>query len=282
MPTVRVVTDSAADIEDQLVRQLQISVVPLTVYFGREAYLQTELSLDTFWERIMAGEQAGTSQPSLGLYEQAFEELVGLGHHVLCVTITGKHSGTYSSASTAARRFGSRVRVVDSLSLSLAQGFQVLAAARAALDGADLAQVAQLVEQVRARTHLLILLDSIEYLQKGGRASALIPLLRRVTKMLNIKPVLSTVDGVLKLHGLARSYERGLAKMRSDIELLKPLERLAVMHTRCAENACQMADALARQLDYPRDEILVVETGPVLGVHAGPGVIGVAAVRQAR
>ncbi|MFN2154309.1 MAG: DegV family protein, partial [Anaerolineae bacterium] len=89
MPTVRVVTDSAADIGAHLVRQLQISVVPLTVYFGRDAYLQTELSLDTFWKRVAAGEQAGTSQPSPGLYEQAFKRLDGLGHDVLCVTITG-------------------------------------------------------------------------------------------------------------------------------------------------------------------------------------------------
>jgi len=263
-----------------LVRQLQISVVPLTIYFGRDAYLQTELALDTFWERLGAGERAGTSQPSLGLFEEAFERLVGLGHHVLCVTITGKHSGTYSSASTAGRRFGSRVRVVDSLSLSLAQGFQVLAAARAALDGADLAHVARLVEQMRTRTHLLILLDSIEHLQRGGRASALIPALTRVTRMLNIKPILSTVDGMLRLHGLARSRERGLERICLDIEQLRPLERLAVMHTRCADRAHQMADALAERLDYPREEIPVAETGPVLGVHAGPGVIGIAAVRQ--
>jgi len=281
MPTVRVVTDSAADVGAHLVRQLQISVVPLTVYFGRDAYLQTELSLDTFWKRVAAGEQAGTSQPSPGLYEQAFKRLVGLGHDVLCVTITGKHSGTYSSASTAARRFGERVRVVDSLSLSLAQGFQVLAAARAALDGVDLVHAAQLVEQMRTRTHLLILLDSIEHLQRGGRASALIPALSRVTRILHIKPILSTVDGVLRLHGLARSYERGLEKIRSDIEPLRPLERLAVMHTRCAGKAHQMADALARQLDCPRKGIPVAETGPVLGAHAGPGVIGVAAVQQA-
>jgi DegV family protein with EDD domain len=281
MPTVRVVTDSAADIEAQLARQLQISVVPLTVHFGHEAYLHTELSLDTFWERVAAGDAAGTSQPSLGLFEEAFERLLGLGHNVLCVTITGKHSGTYSSASMAARRFGSRIRVVDSLSLSLAQGFQVLAAARAALGGLDLAQVAHHTEQVRARTHLLILLDSIEHLQRGGRASALIPALKRVTRILHSKPILSTVDGVLRLYGLARSYERGLEKMRSDIGELRPLERLAVMHTRCAGKAREMADALAQQLGYPREEIAVAETGPVLGVHAGPGVIGVAAVQQA-
>jgi fatty acid-binding protein DegV len=141
--------------------------------------------------------------------------------------------------------------------------------------------VAQVADQVRARTHLLILLDSIEYIQRGGRANALIPALSRVTRMLNIKPILSMVDGVLRLHSLARSYERGLQRIRSDLEQLGPLERLAVMHTRCTEKACRMAGALAVQLDYARSEITVTETGPVLGVHAGPGVIGVAAVQEA-
>jgi DegV family protein with EDD domain len=281
MTTVRVVTDSGADIDAQLADRLRIAVVPLTVHFGSEAYLHTEISLDAFWEKVAAGERAGTSQPSLGLFEQAFERLLEFGHDVLCVTITGKHSGTFSSASTAAQHFGDRVRVVDSLALSLAQGFQVLAAAHAALEGLDLAHVAEVVEGVRARTHLLILLDSIEHIQRGGRANALIPVLSRVTKLLHIKPILTMVDGVLELHGLARSYERGLKRIRSDIAQLGPLERLAVMHTRCADRASEMADALAQQLGFPREGIYVEETGPVLGVHAGPGVIGVAAVQKA-
>jgi DegV family protein with EDD domain len=281
MMTVRVVTDSGADIDAQLADRLRITVVPLTVHFGSEAYLHTEISIDTFWEKVAAGQQAGTSQPSLGHFEQAFERLIELGHQVLCVTITGQHSGTYSSASTAARRFGERVRVVDSLALSLAQGFPVIAAARAALEGLDLGRVAEVAEAVRSRTHLFILLDSIEHIRRGGRASALIPVLSRVTRLLQIKPVLTMVEGVLRLHTLARSYERGLERIRSDVFALKPLEQLAVMHTRSADRALGMADALSEQLGFARDQIHVGETGPVLGVHAGPGVIGVAAVQQA-
>jgi DegV family protein with EDD domain len=281
MTTVRVVTDSGADIDAALADRLRITLVPLTVHFGSEAYLHTEISIDAFWQKVEAGAQAGTSQPSLGLFEQAFERLIKLGHQVLCVTITGQHSGTFSSASTAARRFGDRVRVMDSLGLSLAQGFPVLAAARAALEGLDLARVVEVAESVRGRTHLLILLDSIEHIQRGGRASALIPALSRVTRLLHIKPILTMVHGVLGLHTLARSYERGLERIRSDIAKLRPLEQLAVMHTRSAERAAGMADALAHELGYPRERIYVGETGPILGVHAGPGVIGVAAVQQA-
>lgn len=281
MAAVRVVTDSGADIDAPLADRLQITVVPLTVHFGGEAYLHTEISIETFWEKVTAGQRAGTSQPSPGLFEQAFDRLIGQGHDVLCITITGKHSGTYNSASTAARRFGERVRVVDSLALSLAQGFPVLAAARAALEGLNLVQVAGIAEAVRERTHLLILLDSIEHIQRGGRADALIPVVSRATRLLHIKPVLTMVDGVLRLHTLARSYERGLERIRSEITGLRPLEQLAVMHTRSAEKAGHTADALSRQVGFPRERIYVGETGPVLGVHAGPGVIGVAAVQQA-
>lgn len=279
MGDVRVVTDSGADIDASLAKELDISVVPMTVHFGRDVYLHTELSDDAFWEKVAAGGEPGTSQPPVGLFEQVYERLIAAGHEVLCVTITGRHSGTFSSASAAALRFGERVRVMDSLSLSLGQGFQVLAAARAALEGKALAQVAQVAERVRERTRILILLDSLEHIRRGGRAAALMPLLHRVTSMLHIKPVLDIVDGRLGLHTLARSYQRGLSKIVDEIAESAPLAQLAVIHTRCAEVAERVADQLSERIGFPRNEILVAETGPVLSVHAGTKVVGVASAR---
>ncbi len=281
MSDVRIVTDSAADIDVSMAEELGISVVPMTVRFGREVYLHTELSNDAFWEKVEAGGKPGTSQPAVGLFEQVYERLVGAGHEVLCVTVTGRHSGTFSSASAAALRFGDRVRVLDSLSLSLGQGFQVLAAARGALQGMALAEVAQVAERVRERTNLLILLDSIEHIRRGGRVDALIPLLHRVTSMLHIKPVLNIVDGRLGLHALARSYERGLKTVMDDIAASGPLAQLAGIHTRCVEVAERVADALSERIGFPRHEIIVAETGPVLSVHAGTHVVGAAGVQAA-
>ena len=280
MSSVRIVTDSAADIDAETARELGISVVPMTVTFGSEVYLHTELSNDEFWSKTAEGLHPGTSQPSIGLFEQAYARLVQAGHDVLCLTVTGKHSGTFSSAWAAARRFGDRIHVEDSLSLSLGQGFQVLAAARAALEGFDLAQVTQVVRRVQERSRLFILLDSIEHVQRGGRASALMPALNRVTQFLRIKPILGLSDGRLSLHGMARSYERGLSQIKHEIAQVKPFEQLAVIHTRCMDVAKDVANALAEKVAFPLPRIVVAETGPVLSVHGGPKVIGIAGVQQ--
>jgi DegV family protein with EDD domain len=205
---------------------------------------------------------------------------VEAGHSVCCVSLTSKHSGTYSTAFTAAERFGEKVQVIDSLSLSLGQGLQVLAAAQAAQEGRDLDGVVQVVEQVKTRSHLLILLDTIEYIRRGGRADAIMPVLDRVTKMLNIKPILTVNDGQLSLHSLARSYERGLAKLRQQIIQFAPVERLAVGHIRCPELAERTAFLLSERLGFPLDEIAVFEAGPLLSTHGGPKVVGVAVVRR--
>ena len=216
----------------------------------------------------------------MGAFEEVFARLVEAGHSVLCLTITGKHSGTFSTAWAAARRFGAKVKVMDSLSLSLGQGFQVLAAARAAMQGLRLDEVAKVAERVRERTRLFILLNTIEYIRRGGRAAALLPMLNRVTRVLKIKPILNIVDGRLGLHRLARSYERGLYRIKQEIARLKPVENLAIVHTRNTNAAKKLARALAEKLDFPLKDTLVTETGPLLSVHGGPGVVGVAAVQQ--
>ena len=135
--------------------------------------------------------------------------------------------------------------------------------------------------EVRARSHLLILLDSVEHLRRGGRADGIIRVLGKVTRALRIKPVLTLSDGRLSLAALARSYSKGLGRVKHDISQLRAVECLAVIHTRSAEVARQMADVLAQSLSFGRDDIVVAETGPLLSTHAGRGVIGVAAVQRA-
>jgi DegV family protein with EDD domain len=199
---------------------------------------------------------------------------------VLYVALTSKHSGTYSTARAAAQRFGEQVRVIDSLSLSLGQGELALAAAQAANAGLSLKEVSALVQDLQSRSHLLILLNTVEYIRRGGRADAIMPVLDRVTKMLHIKPILNVEDGKLGLHSLARSYERGLSKLREQIMHLAPVERLAVGHIRHPELAEKTAYTLSKQLGFPLDKIRVVEAGPLLSTHGGPKVVGVAVVQE--
>ena len=173
---IRVVTDSSCDLPSEVLEELGIVVVPLVVRIGREEFLETDLEIDEFWAKVSAARAQGlfpqTSQPSLGAFESVFATLVGAGNEVVCVTITSKHSGTFNTAWAAAQRFGEAVGVIDSWSTSLSLGFLAMAAARAAREGASLSEVLTLLREMRARTHLFAVLDTIEYIRMGGRANA--------------------------------------------------------------------------------------------------------------
>jgi DegV family protein with EDD domain len=280
---VRVVTDSSCDLPHDVLRELGVSVVPLVVRIGKEEFLETDLSIDEFWERVAAARAQGifpqTSQPSPGAFESVFATLVGGGNEVVCATITSKHSGTFNTAWAAAQGFGDAVRIVDSWTTSLGLGLLAKAAARAAHEGARLGELEAVLTDMRARTHLLAVLNTIDYIRVGGRASALIPALSRVMRFLTIKPIIGFVEGELKLQGHARTFSAALARIEQRIVELRPLESLAVLHTRREREAETAADSLRRSTGF-EGPIPMGETGAVLSSHAGPGVVGMIAVQK--
>lgn len=275
---IGVVTDSSCDLPQQLVEQFEIEVTPLVVRFGTEVYQDGELSPDEFWEKSAEICPPHTSQPSVGTFEEAFERLVAQGKQVLCLTITGKHSGTFNAARLAAQRFGEAVQVFDSLSLSLGLGLQTLTAAQAARAGRSMQEILTLLDDVRARMRLAIVLDTLENLRRGGRADGFIAIADRMARVLNIKVIINVVEGQLRLVGAARSFRSALKRVTKQVEQLGPLEHLAVVHTRAQEMAEGMADRLAERLGFPRERVWVRETGAALASHGGTGVIGVLAV----
>ncbi len=274
MERIRIVVDSAADLAPEDVAEYEIDVVSQVVTMGREAYEDTALTRDEFWELATRG-APGTSQPPVGAFEKAYERWVPRGYRVLCFTVTGRHSGTYNSARTAALAYGDRVTVVDTLSLSAGQGWQALAAAQMARLQIPLNRILDALQSIRQRTHCYILLDSLGSLRRGGRADRLMPFIDRLMRTLNLKPMIVVVEGELKLFGVVRSYQKGLERMKQEMARIAPLERLAVLHTRRAEVAQQLADELAALVSFPREQILVAETGAVLACHAGAGVSAV-------
>jgi len=275
---IRIVTDSSCDLPRRLVERFKIAVVPLIVRFGPEVYDDGELSAAEFWQKAAGPHHPQTSQPSVGTFEQVFERLVAQGRQVLCLTITGKHSGTFNSARLAAQRFGEVVKVFDSLSLSLGLGLQALAAARAARDGRSMQEILALLEDMRARVRVTIVLDTLENLRRGGRADGFIAVADRMTRALNIKAIINVVDGQLRLLGAARSFRSGLRRALNLVERLGPLEHLAVVHTRRQETAEEMAGRLAECTGFPREGVWVRETKAALASHGGMGLIGVLAV----
>jgi len=272
MSNTRIVVDNSCDIPPAMAKELDITLVPLVVNFGKETYLDTELTRDEFWKNAEEICHPKTSQPPVGAFIEAYQPLVEAGHEVICLTITGKHSGTYNSAWAAAQEFEGRVTVVDSLSLSWGLGWQALAAREAAESGRSVPEIVDILDEMRERSHVVILLDTIEYLERGGRASRLMPIIKRAVGFFKVKPLLTVVEGELKLLSVARSYRRGLERLSAEITGLRPLEKLAVIHIRRPQLAEQLADELSERLAYLRDEVVLVETGTVLSCQGGPGV----------
>jgi DegV family protein with EDD domain len=275
---VRVVTDSSCDLPRRLVERFKIAVAPLIVHFGPEVYEDGELSVEEFWQRAAGPHHPQTSQPSVGRFEELFERLVAQGKQVLCLTITSKHSGTFNAARLAAQRFGQAVKVFDSLSASLGLGLQALAAAQAAQAGRSMQEILALLENMQARMRFTIVLDTLENLRRGGRADGFIAVVDRMTRALDIKPIINLVRGQLRLMGAARSFQGGLRRVLAVVEQLGPLEQLAVIHTRRQEMAEEVADRLAEHIGFLREHIWVRETGTVLSAHGGAGLIGVLAL----
>jgi fatty acid kinase fatty acid binding subunit len=270
---VRVVTDSACDLPDDLIERDGIEVVPLTIRFGKEELVdRKELSTDEFWRRLADSDVLPeTSAPSAGAFEAAFRRLVADGASgIICINLSSKLSATMQSAQVAAQAVQADcpVVVVDSLMVSMGLGSLCLTAARRAAEGDTLESIVANVTDRRNRSKLYGALDTLEFLKKGGRVGNARALLG---SMLAIKPVLEVRDGEVEEAGKVRTRSKAL-RLLVDRVKEGPFENLAVLHGN-APDVDELLDLLEPLA--PRDEIVVGQIGPVIGTHAGPRVIGV-------
>ena len=270
---VRVVTDSACDLPDDLIERDGIEVVPLTIRFGKEELVdRKELSTDEFWRRLADSDVLPeTSAPSAGAFEAAFRRVIADGATgIICINLSSKLSATMQSAQVAAQAVqpDCPVVVIDSLMVSMGLGSLCLTAARRAADGDSLDSIVANVTDRRNRSKLYGTLDTLEFLKKGGRVGNARALLG---SMLAIKPVLEVRDGEVEEAGKVRTRSKALRLL---VERVKegPFENLAVLHGN-APDLDELLDLLEPLT--PRDEIVVGQIGPVIGTHAGPRVIGV-------
>jgi DegV family protein with EDD domain len=270
---VRVVTDSACDLPDDLIERDGIEVVPLTIRFGKEELVdRKELSTDEFWRRLADSDVLPeTSAPSAGAFEAAFRRMIADGATgIICINLSSKLSATMQSAQVAAQAVQADcpVVVVDSLMVSMGLGSLCLTAARRAADGDSLDSIVANVTDRRNRSKLYGALDTLEFLKKGGRVGNARALLG---SMLAIKPVLEVRDGEVEEAGKVRTRSKAL-RLLVDRVKQGPFENLAVLHGN-APDLDELLDLLEPLA--PQDEIVVGQIGPVIGTHAGPRVIGV-------
>lgn len=271
--TVRIVTDSACDLRGDEVADLGIEVVPLTIRFGDEEYVdREELSVEEFYSRMAASEDLPeTAAPSPGRFDAAFRRQLDEGaDSVLCINIASALSATMQSARTAADAIDADVRVLDSRSITAGLGSIVIGAARLAADGATPEQIEVAIESMIERTHVFGVLDTLDNLKKGGRIGGAQALLG---SMLAIKPLLDLSSGEVQEAGRQRTRKKALAWLRDTLSGFGAVENLAIMHGEAPD-----IDEFIAMVEPIADvgSARVEKIGAVVGAHGGPRVMGVA------
>ena len=269
---VRIVTDSTADLTPEQQRAAGITVVPLNVHFGDEVFRDhVDLSTDEFFRRLKASPQLPrTSQPSVGVFEEAYRSLRQGGDEIVSVHLSSKVSGTYNSALMAAQSVGEgKIDVVDSLSTSMALGFIALEGAKLARAGRDRQAVAECLRGLVPKARVICVVDTLTYLERGGRIGKARALLG---SLLNVKPILQLKDGEVVPLGRARGRPQALNRLVELLERDGKVRQLAIMHGAAQTDAEQLRERVASS--YPGVDIQLTEIGAVLGTHTGPGVIG--------
>jgi DegV family protein with EDD domain len=270
--SVRIVTDSSADLPADEIERLGVEVVPLSIRFGNDEYTDgVDLSVGEFYDKLASSaDLPETAAPAPGAFEAAFRRQREAGADaVVCINLSSGLSATFQSAQNAAKAAeGLDVRVVDSRSITSGLGTQVMAAAEAAAGGAGPDEVVALVDDLVGRTHVIGALDTLDNLKKGGRIGGAQALLG---SLLSIKPLLDISTGEVAEAGKARTRRKALEWLRDQVFALPPVEHLCVSHG----NAPDLDDMLALLAPrYPADSIRVTTIGPTIGTHGGPRVMG--------
>ncbi|MBO4271321.1 DegV family protein [Microbispora triticiradicis] len=274
-PSVAVVTDSTAYLGAEAAGRWNVTVVPVQVILGgHEIDDVTPFDAGLLAHALQGRSPIVTSRPSPDRFAEAYERAAAAGAtEIVSVHLSGALSGTVDSARLAARQAPVPVQVVDSRSIAMGLGFAVLAAARAAGAGAPAAEVAAVASGRAAASGTVFYVDTLEYLRRGGRIGRVANLLGSA---LSIKPLLRLADGEITVLEKVRTASRALARLE-DLVVEEAGERpvdVAVQHLMAAERAEALMKGLTARL--PRlVRMWVVEIGPVLGAHTGPGVLGV-------
>lgn len=274
MERVAIVTDSSCDLPDAVIAEHSITVVPLTIRFGEEEFVdRRDLTPADFWARCARSDVLPqTAAPAPGAFEEAFRAAVAGGATaVACINLSAKLSATSQAAEAAAKLAPEiPVRVVDSASVTLGLGMIVLECARRAAGGAGLDEVVATAEDLAGRTKVHGALDTLDNLKKGGRIGSAQAL---VGSILSLKPVLELRDGAVEPGPKLRTRARAFQYLVDQVTAHPGTENLAVFHGD-APDVDAFLDLLAPH--FPRERIVIGDLGAVVGSHSGPRTIGVA------
>ncbi|MGD2207235.1 MAG: DegV family protein [Anaerolineae bacterium] len=273
---VRVVTESTADIPLEIAAELGITIVPSYVIFGSETYRdQVELTKAQFYEKLETSTFIPTTAtPPPAVYEETYRRLSRETDEIVSIHLAANLSGLHSAAAVAAKNVTeARIAVIDSEQVTMGYGWMAIAAAEAARRGETLEQIVSLVEDTRDRSRLLAVLDTLEFVYRGGRVGWVQAMLGT---FLRIKPLVEVRRGEVTLVERARTRARSMDRLFALIQSLGPLERAIVLHTNAPDRAERLATRL--QAIMPDWKPLIGQAGVTIASHAGPGAVGVACV----
>jgi len=268
--TVRIVTDSVADLPPQVTEELGITVVPLNVRFGDKVYRDgIDLTAEQFYDRLVHSKILPvTSVPSPGSFAEAYDKLAEETDEILAIIVSSKLSGTYDVAlqSIGLMKRKCRVEVIDSQQAVMAEGFIVIAAAKAANTGASFDEVVDIAHRSIPRVDFRAAFDTLEYLKRGGRIGKAQALLGSILK---VNPIISLKDGVVFPAGRERSRAKAIDHLYNFAMSYSHIEEMAIEDAACPDDAETLAERLSSK--FPKERIYRSKTTPVIGTHTGPG-----------
>ena len=275
---IKVVTDSTSDLPADVAESLGIEVVPLNIHFGSDVYKdRVNLMPDAFYDKLINGDVLPTtSQPSVGEFIDVYERLGSDADGIVSGHISEKLSGTMNSARLASQQANADcpIEVVDTFQVSMGVGICAMEAAEVANSGGNMNQVILAARNAVTRSQCFFMLETLEFLQKGGRigkAQALIG------NLLKIRPMLILQEGEVHPLGRERTRRKGIAKLVDTVEELAPISGLAVMYSTGPDEAQTLAQNVSNFMIEGR-EPMMLQIGPVIGTYAGPDTLGIALI----
>jgi DegV family protein with EDD domain len=273
--TVKIVTDSVADIPPRILDNLGITVIPVLVRFGEETFRDgIDINNDQFYERLVKSDvMPTTSVPSLDMFARTYARLSQQTDEILVIMLSSKLSGLYNAALQSASLIegNCRIVVIDSQQAVMAQGFVVIKAAEAAADGASLDEIMEIVRVNLPRVEMRAAFDTLEYLKRGGRIGKAQALMG---SLLKINPVITLKDGVVEPVARVHSRAKAIDALYDFAAGYSHIEGLAVEEAVCPQDGDRLVERLSAI--FPREKILRSRTTPVIGTHTGPGLLLVA------
>ena len=279
--SVRVVTDSTSDMPSDIAEQFGITVIPQKVIFGTEELRDgVDISGDDFYRRLAGSDTLPTtSQASAGEFKELYESIANGADAIVSVHVSSALSGTVDSARSGSEQanINCSVEVVDSMQAGMGAGLIAIVAARSALSGGNVREVVSAAEDAIGRCETFVLLDTLEYLQKGGRIGKARAM---VGTLLSIKPMIILRDGIVQELGKERTHRKGMARLRRVTEEFAPLDEICVTYATTPDEARAFAEQLSPLLPEGKEPLLA-QIGSSVGTYTGPSALGVSLLRSA-